>query len=100
MPPVWIAVIAWLVIINLTAFAIFGIDKKRAKKGQWRIPEKTLFLSAILGGSIGAILGMYIFHHKTKHWYFQFGIPAIMIVQIAAVYWLSQKGVITLPFAA
>jgi uncharacterized membrane protein YsdA (DUF1294 family) len=100
MPPVWIAVIAWLVIINLTAFAIFGIDKKRAKKGQWRIPEKTLFLSAILGGSIGAILGMYIFHHKTKHWYFQFGIPAIMIVQIAAVYWLSQKGVITLPFAS
>ena len=99
MPPVWIAVIIWLVIINLTAFAIFGIDKKRAKKGQWRIPEKTLFLSAILGGSIGAILGMYIFHHKTKHWYFQFGIPAIMIVQIAAVYWLSQKGVITLPFA-
>ena len=100
MPPVWIAVIIWLVIINLTAFAIFGIDKKRAKKGQWRIPEKTLFLSAILGGSIGAILGMYIFHHKTKHWYFQFGIPAIIIVQIAAVYWLSQKGVITLPFAS
>ena len=99
MPPVWIAVITWLIIINLTAFAVFGIDKKRAKKGQWRIPEKTLFLSAILGGSIGAILGMYIFHHNTKHWYFQFGIPAIMIVQIAAVYWLSQKGVITLPFA-
>ena len=99
MPPVWIAVITWLIIINLTAFAVFGIDKKRAKKGQWRIPEKTLFLSAILGGSIGAILGMYIFHHKTKHWYFQFGSPAIMIVQIAAVYWLSQKGVITLPFA-
>ena len=98
MPPVWIAVIAWLVIINLVAFAIFGIDKKRAKKGQWRIPEKTLFLSAILGGSIGAILGMYVFHHKTKHWYFQYGIPAILIVQIAAVYWLSQKGIITLPF--
>ena len=100
MPPVWIAVIIWLVIINLAAFAVFGIDKKRAKKGQWRIPEKTLFLSAILGGSIGAILGMYIFHHKTKHWYFQIGIPAIMIIQIAAVYWLSQKGVITLPFAS
>ena len=100
MPPVWIAVIIWLIIINLTAFAVFGIDKKRAKKGQWRIPEKTLFLSVILGGSIGAILGMYIFHHKTKHWYFQIGIPAIMIIQIAAVYWLSQKGVITLPFAS
>ena len=98
MPPVRIAVIAWLVLINLVAFAVFGIDKKRAKKGQWRIPEKTLFLSAILGGSIGAILGMYIFRHKTKHWYFQIGIPAILILQIAAVYWLSQKGIITLPF--
>ncbi len=98
MPPVWTAVIAWLVLINLVAFAVFGIDKKRAKKGQWRIPEKTLFLSAILGGSIGALLGMYIFRHKTKHWYFQIGIPAIMILQIAAVYLLSAKGIITLPF--
>ena len=98
MPPVWIAVIAWLVIINLIAFAIFGIDKKRAKKGQWRIPEKTLFLSAILGGSIGAILGMYIFRHKTKHWYFQIGIPAILIAQIVIVYLLVNKGIITLPF--
>ena len=99
MPPVWIAVIAWLVIINLIAFAVFGIDKKRAKKGQWRIPEKTLFLTALLGGSVGAILGMYIFRHKTKHWYFQIGIPAILIAQIAAVYWLAQKGVITLPLS-
>ncbi len=98
MPPVWTAVIAWLVIINLIAFAIFGIDKKRAKKGQWRIPEKTLFLSAILGGSIGAILGMYIFRHKTKHWYFQIGIPAILILQIVIVYLLVNKGIITLPF--
>ena len=98
MPPVWIAVIAWLVIINLVAFAIFGIYKKRAKKGQWRIPEKTLFLSAILGGSIGAILGMYLFRHKTKHWYFRIGIPAILIAQIVIVYLLVNKGIITLPF--
>ncbi len=98
MPPVWTAVIVWLVIINLVAFAIFGIDKKRAKKGQWRIPEKTLFLSAILGGSIGAILGMYFFRHKTKHWYFRIGIPAILIAQIVIVYLLVNKGIITLPF--
>ena len=91
MPPVWIAVIAWLAVINLIAFAVFGIDKKRAKKGQWRIPEKTLFLTALLGGSIGALLGMYIFHHKTKHWYFQIGIPAIMIAQIALAVWLVTK---------
>ena len=96
-----IAIIAAILLVtNGIAFVMMGIDKRRARQRQWRIPEKTLFLSAILGGSIGAILGMYIFHHKTKHWYFQFGIPAIMIVQIAAVYWLSQKGVITLPFAS
>ena len=99
MPPVWIAVIAWLVIINLVAFALFGIDKNHAKKGQWRIPEKTLFLSAILGGSIGAILGMQLFRHKTKHWYFQIGIPAILIAQIVIVYLLASKGVIVLPFS-
>ena len=94
---VFYLIIAYLVIVNLVAFAMFGIDKKKAQKKQWRISEKALFLSAILGGSIGAILGMYTFHHKTKHWYFQFGIPAIMIVQIAAAYWLVHKGIITLP---
>lgn len=79
----------YLLIINIIAFALMRADKKRAHANAWRIPEKTLFLSAILGGSIGAIVGMQVFRHKTKHWYFKYGMPAILILQIlaAAVFW-------------
>jgi uncharacterized membrane protein YsdA (DUF1294 family) len=62
-----------------------GIDKRRAIKGAWRIPEKTLFLFSLIGGSIGTWAGMYIFHHKTKHWYFVIGMPAILIMQIVGI---------------
>ncbi len=89
MKPYVIAVIIWLCVANLAALILFGVDKKRAKEGRWRIPEKTLFLSAILGGSIGAILGMHLFRHKTKHWYFRYGLPAILLVQIGLGLWLS-----------
>lgn len=65
-----------------------GIDKKKAKKGAWRIPEKRLFFIALLGGSIGSILGMKTFRHKTKHWYFVWGMPAILIIQLLAVFCL------------
>lgn len=75
----------YLVIINIVGFAMMGIDKKRAIRGAWRISEASLFLSAILGGSIGCILGMQHFRHKTKHWYFKYGMPAILIVQILLV---------------
>jgi len=74
--------IVYLLLVNLIAFALMGIDKSKAKRGAWRIPEKSLFLSAILGGSVGAILGMQIFRHKTKHWYFQYGMPLILVLQI------------------
>ena len=84
-------VFIYLVIINLIAFLLMAMDKSRARKHQWRIPEKTLFLSAILGGSIGAIAGMYTFHHKTKHWYFVIGMPAILIVQIALIVWIRSR---------
>ena len=82
----------YLLIINLIAFAVYGIDKRRAVKDRWRVSEKTLFLLAILGGSIGAWAGMRVFHHKTKHWYFKFGIPAIFVLQVvlaalAVWYW-------------
>ena len=77
-------IIAYLIFMNVLAFALMGADKKKAKSGAWRIPEKTLFLSAILGGSIGAIAGMQVFRHKTKHWYFKYGMPAILILQLAA----------------
>ena len=58
-----------------------GIDKQKAKRHQWRISEKTLFMVSLLGGSIGTLVGMYFFHHKTKHWYFVVGMPLILIVQ-------------------
>ena len=81
-------VIIYLVLINLAAFALMGLDKRKAKKNLWRIPEKTLFLSAILGGSAGAIAGMYVFHHKTRHWYFVIGMPLILVIQIGLGIWL------------
>ena len=73
----------YLLFINLLAFLNFGVDKQKAKKDRWRIPEKRLFALAILGGSIGALAGMHVFHHKTRHWYFRFGIPAILVLQLA-----------------
>lgn len=72
----------YVIVINVIGFAFMGIDKKRARKHQWRIPEKTLFLVAVLLGSIGTWAGMYVFHHKTKHWYFVLGMPAILILQV------------------
>ena len=76
------------VLVNLVAFALMGVDKQRARTHQWRVPEKTLFLLAIIGGSVGALLGMWCFHHKTRHWYFRYGIPAILVVQLALAGWL------------
>ena len=73
----------YLVIINLIAFLTFGADKRRARRDKRRVRESTLFLLAAIGGSIGALLGMYVFRHKTRHWYFCVGIPAIQILQIA-----------------
>ena len=81
-------VIIYLVLINLAAFVLMGLDKRKAKKNLWRIPEKTLFLSAILGGSAGAIAGMYVFHHKTRHWYFVIGMPLILVIQIGLGIWI------------
>ena len=85
--------ICYLIIANLTAFCMMGWDKRQSKRaGARRTPEKRLFLAAVLGGSIGAIVGMFHFHHKTRHWYFRCGLPAILIVQLAAAagiwYWL------------
>ena len=81
----------WLAGVNLAGFILMGVDKSRAKRDAWRIPEKTLFLTAILGGSVGAIAGMFFFHHKTRHWYFRFGLPAILVVQLVAVGWLLSR---------
>ena len=83
-----IALTAYLFAINLAAFLAFGADKRRAKRRQWRVPEKTLLLLALLGGSLGAVCGMCVFHHKTKHWYFRYGLPAILFAHIVLAIWL------------
>ena len=76
--------VIYLLAINVLAFAVYGWDKARSKvQGARRVPEKTLFLLAILGGSVGAILGMRVWHHKTRHWYFKYGLPAILLAQLA-----------------
>lgn len=80
-------IILYLLIINAAAFLLMLIDKQKAKKNLWRIPEKTLMLCAALGGSIGALTGMYLFRHKTKHLKFILGIPLILAVQVIAVIW-------------
>lgn len=78
----------YLLIINLMGFAAMGMDKSKARKGAWRIPEATLFLFAFLGGGIGTTLGMNIFRHKTKHWYFKFGMPLIALVEYGVLVYL------------
>jgi len=77
----WIVII-YIAVINIIGFVICGTDKKRARNGEWRIAEKTFFITAILGGAAGVYLGMYYFRHKTKHWYFVIGIPVIFIMEI------------------
>jgi uncharacterized membrane protein YsdA (DUF1294 family) len=67
------------------------LDKRKAKNHKWRIPEKNIFLIAILGGSLGCLLGMNIFRHKTKHWYFKFGLPTILILQVVAIIFFSKN---------
>lgn len=74
--------IAYFIIVNITGFALMGIDKRKAIKHAFRIPESTLFIVALIGGSIGSIVGMYTFRHKTRHWYFVYGMPFILVVQI------------------
>ena len=80
----------WLVCINVVAFIVYGIDKRNAGK-RWRVPEKTLFLLAFLGGGIGCLAGMYLLRHKTKHWYFWAG-NWIGFVLLIAVLWYFARG--------
>lgn len=77
--------------INVIGFLMMGIDKQKAIKHKWRIPEKTLFLTALLLGSLGIFCGMYVFRHKTRHWYFVIGIPLIFIIQTVAALWICSS---------
>ena len=84
----------YLILVNAIAFLLMLIDKQKAKKKKWRIPEATLMGSAAIGGSIGALAGMYTFRHKTKHPKFTVGVPVILVLQLilaVAVIWLLHK---------
>lgn len=83
--------LVYLLLVNLAGLLSMYIDKKRAIKNKWRVTEKSLFLIAIIGGSVGSIAGMQLFRHKTKHWYFKYGMPAILILQIIIGILLSGR---------
>ena len=78
-------VLIYFAFMNIITFILMGYDKHEAKTKQWRVSEKALFMFAIFGGSIGGLIGMYVFHHKTKKWYFKFGFPIIIIMQIISL---------------
>ena len=90
----YIIIIGYLVVMNIVGIAVMGIDKSKAKRGAWRIKEATLFGVSIIGGSIGTLLGMYMFRHKTKHIYFVIGMPLILILHIALTVFLFTKGIL------
>lgn len=78
-------IIYYLIIINIVTFLVYGIDKWKARKAMWRVREASLLMLAVLGGSIGAWLGMKVWHHKTQHKKFRYGIPAIIIIQLVII---------------
>ena len=81
----------YLLLMNIIGFSQMGIDKKRAVRGAWRISEASLFLTALLGGALGRTLGMHYFRHKTRHWYFRYGMPAIFAAELfLSVYLFSE----------
>ncbi len=81
----------YLIIINILTFLIFGIDKWKARRGKWRIPEGTLIWMSIIGGSVGALMGMYFFHHKTQKRKFNLGIPAILLAQAILAFFIFLR---------
>lgn len=88
-------ILAYFIVMNLLGIVLMAMDKQKAIRHQWRVSEKTLFLVALLGGSIGAWAGMYLFRHKTKKWYFRIGIPVILLVQILAAWAVKcQLGIV------
>lgn len=83
-------ILIYLLIVNALGFLLMLVDKRKAQKNLWRIPESTLLLTAAIGGSIGCLAGMYQFRHKTRHLKFTLGVPAILVVQILAVFLLAR----------
>lgn len=83
-------IVIYLICMNIVGLCMMGVDKARAKKRAWRIPERRLFLCSLLGGSLGTWAGMYLFRHKTRHWYFVVGMPLIFFLQTAAIFYLIK----------
>lgn len=83
----WKYFVIFILVMSVITFFVFGWDKWKAKNDKWRTPESTLFLLAIFGGSVGALLGMQVWRHKTQHWSFRLGIPVILILQAAGLVW-------------
>ena len=81
----------YFIVMNLIGLFVMAADKNRARRHAWRIPEKVLFLVSVFGGSLGTWAGMYLFHHKTKHWYFVIGMPLILVVQICIAGYLYSR---------
>ncbi len=84
-------IVTYAVLINVITFGTYGLDKYKAKAGSWRTPEKTLLLLAAVGGSIGALLGMKVFHHKTMHKKFYIGVPLILVLQLLLIGWIVLR---------
>ena len=82
---------AALAVLNVLSFCLMGYDKRCAKEGKWRVPEKTLFIAAGCFGGLGGVLGMLLFRHKTKHWYFKLFFPLLLVIQIAVLALLVWK---------
>ena len=93
---VTLVVLAYLLVMTIVGLIIMKADKTKAEKNKWRIKEATLFLISAIGGSLGTWAGMYLFRHKTKHWYFVVGMPLILILHIALLVFLFSKGILAL----
>ena len=85
----WTGLALWYGFTSAIDFALMGVDKWKARRDAWRIPESTLWLFALLGGALGGTLGMQVFRHKTRHWYFRFGFPLLTALQLALLLWLA-----------
>ena len=89
------SILLLLIAVNLVSFALYGLDKVKAKRGLWRIRESTLLLVAALGGSLGALLGMELFRHKTKHWTFKILIPLFLLLHMALGVYVIKAGLLS-----
>ena len=88
-----IVLAVWILVFSVLLFVLMGADKAKARSGRWRISEKTLFILALLGGACGGWLGMLVFRHKTRHWYFAYCFPVLAMLQIALIVFLRARGI-------